>query len=74
MQVMLLFSAPSKVQQMWQKLESMVLVRHIAWHDRHVCVCVCEFKQQKETDLAKTAWQHRSNEGVCRAADQEDII
>ena len=45
MQVKPLSSVLCQVHQMYMKLQILVLLRHVAQHDRHVCVR--EFKQQE---------------------------
>ena len=73
MQVKPLSSVLCQVHQMYMKLQILVLLRHVAQHDRHVCVCVRVQTAKRRHIQQKKAWQHSSDEGVCRAADQDDL-
>jgi hypothetical protein len=54
-----------------EEVTDVVPVRRSAQHDRHAS----EFKQQKETDPAEESLAaQKSDEGVCSAANQEDVI
>ena len=70
MQVKPLFCIVSGSPDVYEVTE-MVLLKHVAQHDRHVCVRVQTARRRQIQQ--KKAWQHSSDEGVCRAADQDDL-